>query len=449
MIRKPLILHGALLLFLSPFCVFAWPTSARELQQPSQQQPGQQAQPDYTIAQYNAFQAARAEKDPKTRIKMLDDLTASLGTSKDLLVYIYQAYLDTYTQLKDNAKIIEYADKVVALGDKVAVPARLQALAARTAAFEASFDPKAAGAEDRLKRERDAASMALQLLTQLPKPENVTDAQFADQKKPAIAYFKSAEGFAALQMKDFKAAVEAYKGAVEVNPKDAVAYYRIGVAYLQENPPQYMDGFWAMARAIGLKIQGEAQVRDYLRKQLLVYQQTGCDNLVDAQMNELIQLATNSADRPATYSIPSSADLDKIRQQSNILTVLTDLKAGGDKAKMTWLAICGSEFPEVVGKIIEVTPNADGLTFKVYTGASEEDMEKAATANMEVRVVGQPDTARLQKEDGIRFSGTLAGYDPEPFMLHWDKVKVDPKSIPEKAEPGTHRPHRIPKKPGL
>ncbi len=449
MIRKRLILHGALLLSLSPFCVFAWPTSARELQQQSQQQPGQQAQPDYTLAQYNAFQAARAEKDPRTRIKMLDDLTASLGNGKDLLVYIYQTYLDTYAQLKDNAKIMEYADKVVSLGDKVAVPARLQALAARTAAFEASFDPKAPGAEDRLKRERDAASMALQLLTQLPKPENVTDAQFADQKKPAIDYFESAGGFAALQMKDFKAAVEAYKGAVEANPKDAVAYYRIGVAYLQETPPQYMDGFWMMARAIGLKIQGEAQVRDYLRKQLLVYQQTGCDNLVDAQVSELIQLATNSADRPATYSIPSSADLDKIRQQSNILTVLNDLKAGGDKAKMTWLAICGSEFPEVAGKIIEVTPNADGVTFKVYTSGNEEDMEKATTANVEVKVVGQPETARLQKDDGIRFSGTLVGYDPEPFMLHWDKVKVDPASIPEKSEPGTRRPHRVPKKPGL
>ena len=25
-------------------------------------------------------------------------------------------------------------------------------------------------------------------------------------------------------------------------------------------------------------------------------------------------------------------------------------------------------------------------------------------------------------------------YDPSPFMLHWDKVKVDPTIIPEKGK---------------
>ena len=33
--------------------------------------------------------------------------------------------------------------------------------------------------------------------------------------------------------------------------------------------------------------------------------------------------------------------------------MIGDLSGGGDKAKMTWLAICGAEFPEVVGKIID------------------------------------------------------------------------------------------------
>jgi hypothetical protein len=27
----------------------------------------------------------------------------------------------------------------------------------------------------------------------------------------------------------------------------------------------------------------------------------------------------------------------------------------------------------------------------------------------------------------------LVGYDPSPFVLHWDQVKVDPSVIPEKA----------------
>jgi len=60
--------------------------------------------------------------------------------------------------------------------------------------------------------------------------------------------------------------------------------------------------------------------------------------------------------------LPSSADLDTVRNGPPVMTiasVVTDLKAGGDKAKITWLAACGLEFPEVPGKLIEAVPGTD------------------------------------------------------------------------------------------
>jgi len=39
----------------------------------------------------------------------------------------------------------------------------------------------------------------------------------------------------------------------------------------------------------------------------------------------------------------------------------------------------------------------------------------------------------------LPFSGTLVSYDPTPFLLHWDKVKVDPTIIPEKGKPAGHK----------
>jgi hypothetical protein len=215
------------------------------------------------------------------------------------------------------------------------------------------------------------------------------------------------------------------------------------VALLYSTPPQSLDGFWALARAIALKAPGDTQIKDYLRKQIAAYEQSGCDQLVDPQMNELLQLAATSPDRPATYSIPSSADLDKIRQSSNILSVIADLKGGGDKAKMTWLAICGLDFPEVVGKVIDVTPGTDMVELHVYTGATSEEMEAATTANMDVKVPGQPEASRLQKDDGVRFAGTLTGYDPDPFMLHWEKAKVNPEDIPPEKSEGKRKPHKV------
>jgi hypothetical protein len=139
--------------------------------------------------------------------------------------------------------------------------------------------------------------------------------------------------------------------------------------------------------------------------------------------------------------------------------VITDLSGGGDKAKQTWLAICNAEFPEVVGKIIDINKTDNYVDFMVFTGASADDMQKATTANMDVKVwlttppagseagpagtaseiPAQPDVVRLQKNDGIRFSGTIVSYDPSPFLLHWDQVKVDPSIIPEKGGAGKRR----------
>ena len=137
---------------------------------------------------------------------------------------------------------------------------------------------------------------------------------------------------------------------------------------------------------MNLKVQDSDKVKDYLKQKLLAYEQPGCDSQVDPQLSELLQLAANSPDRPSSYTIPSADDLNKIRQASNIITVISDLQGGGDKSKMAWLAICGAEFPEVVGKIIDEQKSDASIDFMVYTGATPEDMQAATMANMDVKV---------------------------------------------------------------
>lgn len=406
-------------------------------------------QPAYTIPEYNAFQACNAEKNAQTRLKCLDDFVGKFPKST-LMKYIDQMYWSTYNELKNYPKVTEYADKYIAESDpKADNAARVQAYYSRCAVFEFAYNPKAPDSTDQLNKAKAACQDGLTALNSLAKPENMTDQQFADQKKPVAALFYDTVGFAELQLKDYPSAATAFKSALTNAPTDGVAEYRLGVAYLQENPPLSMDGFWALARAVALKAPGDAQIKDYLRKQLVRYQQSGCDNLIDSQMSELLQLAAGAPDRPATYSIPSAADLDKVRQGLNILSVLTDLGGGGDKAKTTWLAVCGSDFPEVVGKVIEVTPGTDTVELHVFTGATSDEMEKATTANMAVKIAGQPEASRLQKDDGVRFSGTLTGYDPSPFMLHWEKGKVNAEDIPpEKKEGQTRKPHKVAKPSG-
>ncbi len=404
----------------------------------------QQQKPAYTLAEYNAYQAAANEKNPQQRIKLLDDFVAKFPTSS-LLPYAYRVYYNTYNELKNFPKTVEYADRELSFGDKLDAGTRLEALYIRALAFHGAFNEKAPDAKEQAAKARAAALEGLKVLGELQKPAGVTDEQFAQNKKGPEALFNYTAGFASLQLKDYKAAIDSFKAALAANPNDAVTYFRMGVAYLQMEPPQYMDGFWALARSIALKGPGEAQVRAYLRNQLLRYQQTGCDKLLNDQMNELLSLAANSAERPATYKIPSAADLQKAREETT--NFISDLKVGGDKAKLIWLATCGLEFPEVVGKVIAVNAE-NSVVLKLFTGTTPEETEAGTTANMEVKLEGQPQAKRIQPGDPVRFSATLAGYDPDPFMLHWEKGKVNPEDIPgEKGQP-SKRPRRPTKKPG-
>jgi tetratricopeptide (TPR) repeat protein len=425
-------------------------------------QDASQGKTDYTIQEYNAFQACRAEKDPTTQIHCLDDFVSKFPNST-LMQYVYQLYYAAYYQKKDYKYTIKYADMLAGLGDKIDPGTKFTAIQTHCQLFQLAADPKAADAHDWLSKGRDACLAAIAAVKNVKKPDTVSQDKWDETIKQTVGTDAASAGFVSLQFKEYDKAVEQLKLALQNIPTDAASEYRLGVAYLSMTPPQSLDGFWALGRAINMKVPDGDKVKSYLRQQVLTYEQPGCDGQVDAQLNELLQLTANPGDRPATYTIPSADDLHKISGASNILTVISDLSAGGDKAKMTWLAICGAEFPEIVGKVIDVQQNPDGSAdFHVYTGATEDDMQAATTANMDVKVwitapttpppattpggtppqiTPQPDVVRLQKDDGIRFSGTLVSYDPSPFLLHWDQVKVDPSVIPEKTESGKH-PHK-------
>lgn len=395
-----------------------------------------QQKPGYTMVEYNAFQAAANERIAAQRVKLLDDFVSKYPQS-ELLPFVYQSYYTTYNELKNYPKVVEYADKLRALGDKVDVGSRFQALYVRASVYEYAYNARDPNAKEQLARTIEAAREGLDLLGKLPKPENVSAEQYEQSRKQVSTLFHNTIGFAALQLRDYNLAAESFQLVLANDPNQALAFYRLGVAYLQQDPAKHMDGFWALARAIGLKIQNEPQVRTYLRGQMNRYQQTTCEPLLDAQMNELLALTGGSPERPADYKIPSAADLDKTRQESTILSVLADLKAGGERGKLVWLATCGLEFPEVPSKVIEVAQNSDTVILKVFTAATNEEMEAATTPNMEVMVIGQPEAKRIVKDQGVRFSGILLAHDPEPFMIHWDKAKVNPEDIPgEKPQPG-------------
>jgi hypothetical protein len=402
--------------------------------------------PQYTLAEYNAYQACAGEKAPAAQMKCLDDFVSKYPNST-LLVYVYPLYYNAYMQLKNPQKVIEYADKLVALGDKAEAGVRYQALYARALAYASlnSADPAQAT------KAREAALLGLKTLDEIKKPDNMSAEDWQKQLQQPKILFNYTAGNAALIVKDYAAAAESFKGVLALNPDDLTTNYNLGRAYQAMTPPQQMDAFWYFAKAVTTKGATQAQadkVKKYLKSLIVNYQGGNvCDSLSDAELNELLQLAGTSAERPGSYTLASAADLSAAQKDMTILTVFNDLKAGGDKSKLTWLAACGLPFPEVPGKIIEVIPG-EPLVLKIAFVTSDAEFDAATTPNMDVKIVGQPAAARVEKDNPVHFTGTLVAYDPDPaFFLHWDQGKVKEEDIPKEKTPKKPVRKPAPKKP--
>jgi hypothetical protein len=386
----------------------------------------------YTMAEYNAEQAAAAEKNPAAQLKLLDDFVAKYPSSC-LMKYVYPLYYQNYAAQKNYPKVTEYADKELAVPG-ISASDKYQAYRARAFAFNNTPNPDPATA----KAAYQAALDGVKSVDALPMPEGYDPAKFAQEKKDVVMSFNSTAASAAMAAKDYPNAIQMYKTILATNPDDFIANFNLGRAYSAMAPPQQLDALWAYARAATSKTATEPQskqVKAYIPKVITNYQGgTVCDPLTQAETNELLQLASTSVDRPTSYKLASAADLDAARKDMTIASVVTDLKAGGDKGKLSWTAACGLEFPDVPSKIIEVGPGPDTITLKLAFVTSDAEFEAATTANMivQIKTTDQPDAAKLEKDNAVRFTGTLESYDPDPnFMLHWDKAKVNEEDLPK------------------
>ena len=402
--------------------------------------------PKATRAEYDAYQAAVAEKSPQQKIKLLDDFVSKYPTS-EYLAFVYSEYWQAYAGLRQYTKTIEYLDKLLALPE-LNDGGRLEAQYRRAATFEYAYNAKSPNLTEHATKGRDAALAGLKILDSFQKPAQATDEQWNAAKKQYSTQFYNTAAICSFYLKDYKAAAEQFHASLALDPNQAGDDYRLGLADLQASSPQFVAGFWALARAIDLKIPDADKVTKFLHDKIYEYQQPGCESLVDAQIKELLTLAQNSSDPPSGYTMVSAADLGKVREQANIQTVLADLKAGGEKGKITWLAVCSGEFPEALAKAYEVnaaTPSA--IVIKAGIGTAEEELNGGAAPNGDLKIAGQPEAARLEKDSVFRFKGKLTGYTPDPFYLTWESVQVNPEDIPEeKGKKPAKRPGKKPSK---
>lgn len=83
-----------------------------------QQSSATQQKTSYSISDPYGYIAAHNESNPQKRIQLLESYLAQ-NPNSSLLPYLYYDLLRTYYELQDYPNTVKYADKLLALGDKI------------------------------------------------------------------------------------------------------------------------------------------------------------------------------------------------------------------------------------------------------------------------------------------------------------------------------------------
>jgi tetratricopeptide (TPR) repeat protein len=411
-------------------------------QQPANPAPQQQKKEIKDPAEYNAYMAATGAQDPNQRISQLESFLTTYPNSV-MKADAMELLLKSYQQAGNAAKMLETGQKLLQMD-----PNNLTALA-----FVSYLELTQAqqGGPDGAQKITDAGQLAvrgLKVLQTAPKPEGVSDEQWAKTKDTfRYTIFDWSAAMAAVQAKDYPTAVNYLKDRVSNMPNDLGTVYYLGQSYLEQRPP-VVDGLFWIARAVALA-PNNTEIAKYGRSRYIRYHGT------DQGWEQLIADAKNQTTIPQGFSVapaPSPAD-----QAHEMLTQ----KAPEKMAFAEWQFILENGSPADVtavwtaakGKPIQAIAQVISATPKVLMLAATEDDIQSKTADIELTLATPITAARAAKLAGtqITFQGVPTEYtsdakaNPPVFLMKMNEGQLIGKSAEEpKTAPKKPTAHRTP-----
>jgi len=446
---------ASLLAVASMACVAGTVVAQTQVNLGSNQQPansGVQMSP----AEYNAYNSAITQTDPKAKAAALEAYLAAYPQSAVKAATLEQLML-AYSAF-DPAKTLDAADRLLQVD-----PNNLRALTFETyfrlTGADSITDPAAKQAA------LDKAAEYAQKGLAATKPAEMSATDFNTLQSQAKPVFYRAIATAALNKKDAATAVTNFKLALQSVPVADTTKpgpllqdtYTLGQAYYQMTPPDYVNCTWYASRAAAFA--PEPYKSQMLPLAKFCYKKYhGADDGYDA----VLTASQASLDPPADFKIkpaPSPADI-----VANVIATTPDLStlAISDKefilangkpedAAKVWDTIKGksNQFPDAL--VIESSPT-------VLKVAISEDAVQSKTADFTFNMKA-PDTDKLTPAQAaaakktadavaaatavgskVTLTGTYASYTPNPIMITMsDGEVVLAKKTPAKPT-ATHRP---------
>ena len=247
---------------------------------PSSQQPN----PPAKAAQQEQKPAQQATADPEEE-KAYKAFTDVKPDSFDQQIQVGEQYLQKYPTGRYAEKVYarlatayfqkQQLDKMYAAGDKALAsnPDDVTVLVLVGWVIPHNYDPNDPEAEHRLAKAETYEKHALEVLATMPKPEGVTDEQFAKAKQASLAQAHSGLGLVYFRQQQFEKAAEEMQQAVKLDPTpDSVDLYILGVSLSQlKRYPEAADTFKQCASIPGA-VQDRCKQREGEAKKLAAAQ---------------------------------------------------------------------------------------------------------------------------------------------------------------------------------
>jgi tetratricopeptide (TPR) repeat protein len=173
---------------------------------------------------YKAFYDTNAQQQADVRIKLGEQFLAKYPKSK-YVEQVYARLMQDYLDKQELDKMYDAADKALALN-----PDDVTVLVVTGWVYPHNYNPDEPNAEKRLSEAEAKEKHALDVLSKLTKPANLTDEQFAKAKDSATSQAHSGLGLIYFRRQDYANSItELQAGEKIATTPDATDFYVMGV----------------------------------------------------------------------------------------------------------------------------------------------------------------------------------------------------------------------------
>jgi tetratricopeptide (TPR) repeat protein len=296
---------------------------------------------------------------------------------------------------------------------------------------------------------KNSAEEGLAMLPGWGKQEGLSDADYEKLKVQMKSIFAGSAGFAALQIKDYAAAVTDLLQAIQADPASLEAYYQLGISYLKSTPLD-KKGFWYVSKAYNMAVAannaaGAKAINQYGAAEYKRFHggTDGWDTFRDGvatQSAPPAEIAVSPAPKPEEIACKAVQDNDPASLSFADWEFVLQYRDSGaacnkEAADKVWAAIQNKQKDSKGEQAkLKIPVKVIASTEESIDAAITEDNQAAGKADVHI-VMEKPMAKAATVGATIDVIGVISEFTPNPFMFTMSHGELPAVKVPPKKPP--------------